>query len=153
MDMMNVWGRARGIVSIAQGLSTLDELLAAEAARQGRVVLADPEPEKGYFYRSDHFELAKSASPRSTSCSPAPEYLGQPDDFARRRRERYLAEDYHQPSDEVKVDWDLAGTVEDARLLFAVGHSLADSEAVPERKPGSEFAAVRAASRAAAARR
>lgn len=153
MDMMNVWGRARGIVSIAQGMSTLDELLAAEAARQGRVVLADPEPEKGYFYRSDHFELAKRGVPALHFLLPGAEYLGQPDDFARRRRERYLAEDYHQPSDEVKADWDLAGTVEDARLLFAVGHSLADSEAVPEWKPGSEFAAARAASRAAAARR
>lgn len=150
MDMMNVWGRARGIVSVAQGMSTLDELLAAEAARQGRVVLPDPEPEKGYFYRSDHFELAKLGVPSLHFLHPGAEYRGRPADFARRMRERYLAEDYHQPSDEVKADWDLTGTVEDARLLFAVGFALADGETYPDWKPGSEFAAARAASRATA---
>lgn len=148
MDMMNVWGRARAVVSIGHGMSTLDEILAAEAARQGRIVLPDPEPEKGYFYRSDHFELAKRGVPALHFLHPGAEYRDRPADFGRRLRDRYTAEDYHRPSDDVKDDWDLAGTVEDARLLFAVGLALADSVEVPAWKPGSEFRGIREAIRA-----
>ena len=70
MDIMNFWGRTKAIVLVGHGMTTLDEILAAEAAKQGRVVLPDPEPEKGYFYRSDHFELAKRG--RTRAALPAP---------------------------------------------------------------------------------
>lgn len=69
MDIMNFWGRAAAIVSIGHGMTTLDDLLAGAAAEQARVVLPDPEPEKGHFYRSDHIHLAR----RGTGAAfPAP---------------------------------------------------------------------------------
>ena len=103
MDIMNFWGRTKAIVSIGYGMSTLDELLAIEAARQGRIVLPDPEAEKGYFYRSDHFELAKLGVPALHFLHPGADYRDRPADYGQRMRDRYTAEDYHKVSDDVKA--------------------------------------------------
>jgi Zn-dependent M28 family amino/carboxypeptidase len=143
MDIMNFWGRTRAIVSVGYGMSTLDEVLAAEAAKQGRVVLPDPEPEKGYFYRSDHFELAKLGVPALHFLHPGAEYRDKPADYGQRMRDRYTANDYHKVTDEVKADWDLRGAVEDVDLLTAVGAVVANGTSYPRWKPGTEFKAVR----------
>ena len=145
MDIMNFWGRTKAIVSIGYGMTTLDELLAVEAARQGRIVLPDPEAEKGYFYRSDHFELAKQGVPALHFLHPGADYRDRPADYGQRMRDRYTAEDYHKVSDDVKADWDLSGAVEDAQLLFGVGLAVAQGSAYPDWKPGTEFRAIRAA--------
>jgi Zn-dependent M28 family amino/carboxypeptidase len=145
MDIMNFWGRTKAIVSIGYGMTTLDDLLAAEAAKQGRIVLPDPEAEKGYFYRSDHFELAKQGVPALHFLHPGADYRDRPPDYGQRMRDRYTAEDYHKVSDEVKPDWDLGGAVEDARLLFGLGLAVAQGSAYPEWNPGTEFRAIRAA--------
>jgi Zn-dependent M28 family amino/carboxypeptidase len=145
MDIMNFWGRTKAIVSIGDGMTTMDELLVAEAAKQGRIVLPDPEAEKGYFYRSDHFELAKQGVPALHFLHPGAEYRDKPPDYGQRMRDRYTADDYHKVTDEVKADWDLSGAVEDAQLLFGVGLAVAQGSAYPEWKPGTEFRAVRAA--------
>lgn len=145
MDIMNFWGRSKAIVSIGDGMTTMDELLATEAAKQGRIVLPDPEAEKGYFYRSDHFELAKQGVPALHFLHPGAEYRDKPADYGQRMRDRYTADDYHKVTDEVKADWDLSGAVEDAQLLFGLGLAVAQGSAYPEWRPGTEFRAVRAA--------
>jgi Zn-dependent M28 family amino/carboxypeptidase len=145
MDIMNFWGRTKAIVSIGYGMSTLEDLLVTEAAKQGRIVLPDPEAEKGYFYRSDHFELAKQGVPALHFLHPGAEYRDKPADYGQRMRDRYTADDYHKVTDEVKADWDLSGAVEDAQLLFGLGLAVAQGSAYPEWKPGTEFRAVRAA--------
>jgi Zn-dependent M28 family amino/carboxypeptidase len=145
MDIMNFWGRTKAIVSIGYGMTTLEDLLLAEAAKQGRLVLPDPEAEKGYFYRSDHFELAKQGVPAVHFLHPGADYRDRPADYGQRMRDRYTAEDYHKVSDEVKADWDLSGAVEDAQLLFRLGLAVAQGDTYPEWKPGTEFRSVRAA--------
>jgi Zn-dependent M28 family amino/carboxypeptidase len=145
MDIMNFWGRTKAIVSIGYGMTTLEDLLVAEAAKQGRIVLPDPEAEKGYFYRSDHFELAKQGVPALHFLHPGANYRDRPADYGQRMRDRYTAEDYHKVTDEVKADWDLSGAVEDAQLLFGAGLAVAQGRTYPEWKPGTEFRAVRAA--------
>jgi Zn-dependent M28 family amino/carboxypeptidase len=145
MDIMNFWGRTKAIVSIGYGMTTLDDLLVTEAAKQGRIVLPDPEAEKGYFYRSDHFELAKQGVPALHFLHPGADYRDRPPDYGQRMRDRYTAEDYHKVTDEVKADWDLSGAVEDAQLLFGAGLAVAQGSAYPEWKPGTEFRAIRAA--------
>jgi Zn-dependent M28 family amino/carboxypeptidase len=145
MDIMNFWGRTKAIVSIGHGMTTLEDLLVLEAAKQGRIVLPDPEAEKGYFYRSDHFELARQGVPALHFLHPGADYRDRPADFGQRMRDRYTAEDYHKPSDDIKADWDLSGAVEDAQLLFHVGLAVAQGPAYPEWKPGTEFRAIRAA--------
>jgi Zn-dependent M28 family amino/carboxypeptidase len=139
MDCMNLWGRTHAIVSIGEGSSTLDDLLAAAAREQGRVVMPDPEPEKGYFYRSDHFELMKKGVPALHFLHPGSDYVGKAPTYGAEKRAAYVAHDYHRVSDDVRADWDLEGAVEDARLLFEVGRRIAEGETVPQWREGSEF--------------
>lgn len=143
MDIPNPWGRTRSIVSVGFGQTTLEDILVREAARQGRTVRPDPEPEKGYFYRSDHFELARNGIPALTFLFPGADYVGKPADYGQRVRANYVANDYHKPTDEVKADWDLAGMVDDTRLLFRVSLQVANGDRWPEWNPGTEFRARR----------
>jgi Zn-dependent M28 family amino/carboxypeptidase len=146
MDGLNVWGRTRDVSVIGMGQSSLDDLARRFAQEQGRVLVPDAEPEKGYYYRSDHFELAKVGAPAFYAESGI-EFLGKPIGWGKTQRERYVAEDYHKPSDEVKEWWDLAGAVEDLELYFAMGRHLATSDEWPEWSEASEFRAARKASR------
>jgi Zn-dependent M28 family amino/carboxypeptidase len=143
MDMMNLWGRTRSVVSIGYGNTTLEDLLAEVAAAQGKTVRPDPEPEKGFFYRSDHLEFMKRGVPALTFLHSGADYVGKPEDYGPRKRREYTERDYHKPSDEVKPDWDMAGAVDDVRLLFQVGLRVAEGDKYPEWKPGTEFKARR----------
>lgn len=142
MDGVNQWGRTKDIVSVGYGNSTLDDLLSEAAARQGRTVKPDAEPEKGFFYRSDHFEFAKQGVPALYPDSGT-EYVGKTESYSQQKRDEYTARDYHKVSDEIKTDWDLSGAVEDLQLLFEVGHRVAEGDRYPEWKPGTEFKAKR----------
>jgi Zn-dependent M28 family amino/carboxypeptidase len=144
MDVINLWGPTRDIVSVGKGQSTLDDVLEAAAAEKGRVVVGDAEPEKGYFYRSDHFEFAKEGVP-ALDPKGGIDYLGKPAEFGRRIHDEYTERDYHKVSDEIKPGWDLTGAVLDLQLLMEVGLRVADSPQFPEWKPGSEFKARREA--------
>jgi Zn-dependent M28 family amino/carboxypeptidase len=142
IDVVNQWGRTRDIVVIGLGNSTLDDVLAEAARGQGRVLKPDAEPEKGFFYRSDHFEFAKQGVP-ALDTDVGTEYLGKPADYGMTKRVEYTTRDYHKVSDEVKPDWDLGGAVEDTVLLFEVGLRVAGGDRWPEWSPGTEFKARR----------
>lgn len=144
MDGLNTWGRTRDVIVIGLGNSTLDDVLAEAAKAQGRVLKPDAEPEKGFYYRSDHFEFAKQGVP-ALYTDNGTDYLGKPQEWAMRKREEYTKNDYHKPSDEVRDDWDLSGAVEDLRLLFEVGFRVAQARKWPEWKEGAEFKAKREA--------
>jgi len=150
MDAMNVLGKTSDIISVGLGSSTLDEIIIAEAKAQGRIVKPDAEPEKGFFYRSDHFPFAKEGVP-AFDPGDGTEYVGQSADWGMKMREKYTKEDYHNPSDEVKADWNLSGLVQDSQLCFMVGYRVANDPKLPEWKPGTEFKATREASLKAAA--
>jgi len=143
MDAMNPWGRTRSIVSLGAGQSSLEDVLARHAARQGRRVVPDPEPEKGYFYRADHLELARGGVPALSFLFPGTDYVHPDRGYGERVRAAYIRDDYHKPSDEVKADWDMAGIVDDTRLLFGVGLEVANGDTWPTWSPGSEFRARR----------
>lgn len=143
IDGINTGGRTKDVTVIGMGASELDDYIRAAAAEQGgRTLRPDPEPEKGYYYRSDHFNFAKQGVPALYAESGI-EYLGKPADYGMKLREKYVAEDYHKPSDEIKPDWDLSGAVEDLQLLLTVGYRVAETSKYPEWRPGSEFRAVR----------
>ncbi len=142
MDGLNQWGRARDVVVVGHGNSTLDDVLTEAASAQGRVIKPDAEPEKGFFYRSDHFEFAKQGVP-ALYTDDGTEFIGKPEGYGMQKRKEYTEMDYHKVSDEVKPDWDLTGAAEDMQLLFQVGYKVAQSEKWPEWKPGAEFKARR----------
>jgi Zn-dependent M28 family amino/carboxypeptidase len=145
MDGMNVHGLTRDIVQIGRGASTLDEIIEAVAKEQGRVVKTDPEPEKGLYYRSDHFEFAKRGVP-AFDPEEGVDFIGKPDGWGMEARRKYTAENYHKPSDTIKPDWDLSGAVQDCQLYFLVGYRIANDSRMPEWKTGAEFKAIRDAS-------
>jgi Zn-dependent M28 family amino/carboxypeptidase len=145
MDGLNPWGRTRDVESVGLGNSTLHDYLVEAARGQGRVVEPDSEPEKGYFYRSDHFEFAKLGVP-GLHAGSGDEYVGRPEGWGKAKRDEYTARDYHKPSDEMRDDWDLAGAVEDLLLFFTVGFNVANADEWPRWSAGAEFEAVRAAS-------
>ncbi len=151
MDGVNQWGRTSDVVIVGYGNSTLDDLLIQAATAQGRTVVPDPEPEKGFFYRSDHFEFAKEGVP-ALYTDAGVQYIGKPAGYGEQKRAEYTANDYHKPSDDVKPDWDLAGAIEDFALLFRVGYDVANTDVWPEWKPGTEFKAKRDAMMRAADR-
>ena len=142
MDGINVHGRTRDITLIGLGASELDDYARDAAGEQGRLIRADPEPEKGLYYRSDHFNFAKQGVP-ALDPDPGVDYLGKPPAFSEKVRHDYNERDYHQPSDVVRPDWDLTGAREDLKVFFAVGYRVAEAESFPQWKPGSEFKAKR----------
>jgi Zn-dependent M28 family amino/carboxypeptidase len=142
MDALNVNGRTKDLTIIGLGASDLDDYVQAAAREQGRVVRPDPEPEKGFYYRSDHFNFAKKGVP-ALHPDEGVEFIGKPASFGKELRDRYTADLYHKPQDEVRPDWDLTGLAEDATLLFAVGYRVAQADKYPEWKPGNEFKAIR----------
>jgi Zn-dependent M28 family amino/carboxypeptidase len=142
VDGVNQWGRTRDITVIGMGASDLDDYLRDAAARQGRMLRPDPESEKGFYYRSDHFNFAKKGVP-ALYTDTGIDFVGKPAEYSQQKRDEYTNRDYHAPSDEVKPDWDLAGAADDAQLLFLVGYNVANAARFPEWKPGNEFKAVR----------
>ena len=143
MDGVNQWGKTKDLTIVGYGNSTLDDVLGSVLASQGgRTIKPDPEPEKGFFYRSDHFEFAKQGVP-SLYIDSGTEYVGKDSAYSQQKRDEYTNNDYHKPSDQVKPDWDLSGAVEDLQALFQVGYRIAQTDRWPEWKPGTEFKARR----------
>lgn len=142
IDGMNLWGRTSDLTVIGFGASDLDDYLQTAAKEQGRTLIPDPESEKGFYYRSDHFNFAKVGVP-ALYVDDGVTFIGKPADYGQQKRDEYNRRDYHAPSDEVKPDWDLGGLAQDAKLLLAVGYRVAQAPTFPEWKPGNEFKAVR----------
>ncbi len=142
MDVLNTWGKTKDMTIIGLGNSTLDDTATAVLKEHGRTVVGDPDPGKGSFYRSDHFEFAKQGVP-ALDPDAGTDYIGKPPGYSKEKRDNYTENDYHKPSDEVKPDWDLSGAAEDLRVLFEIGDEVAQAPTFPEWKPGTEFKAKR----------
>jgi len=142
IDTVNAWGKTRDIEDLSDNNSTLDALLAAAATRNGRVMTSNSQPEKGSFYRADHFEFSKLGVP-SLYTGGGKDFIGKPAEFGQQKKDDYTAHHYHQVSDEVDPNWDLSGAVQDVDLLFEVGYQVANGDKFPEWKPGTEFKAKR----------
>ena len=142
MDGLNQWGKTSDYTVIGLGNSTLDDVLTDVLRTDNRTVRPDPESEKGLYYRSDHFEFAKQGVP-ALDVDAGVNFIGKDSTYGMKKRDEYTLHDYHQPSDEVKSDWDLSGAVDDTRVLFKVGYIVASNDAMPQWKTGTEFKAKR----------
>ena len=149
MDNLYAIGRTRDLTVIGYGASQLDEYLRRAAARQDRVLVPEPTPEKGFYYRSDHFNLAKHGVPmlytKAGIDSPA-----KGPGYGRAWLDDYVANRYHTPDDEYDPSWDVSGILQDLEVYFDVGLTLANEESWPNWRENSEFRAIRDASRRAA---
>jgi Zn-dependent M28 family amino/carboxypeptidase len=150
IDVMQRAGMSHDLEVVGFGNSTLDDLAGSILAKEGRVMVPEGDPEKGTFYRSDHFEFAKVGVPAFYTDSGL-DIVGQPAGYGRQRRDEYVANDYHKVTDEIKPWWDLRGAAQDADVLFQMGLELAQGDTWPEWKPGCEFKSRRDAMMAAAA--
>jgi Zn-dependent M28 family amino/carboxypeptidase len=127
---------------IGLGKSSLDTWVKGIAAAQGRTVKEDQFPDRGFFYRSDQFALARIGVP-AAYFDEGVEVIGKPEGWGKEQKEKFEATDYHQPSDEVKADWNLAGAVEDTQLCFYLGAKVANDPKAPAWNAGDEFEAAR----------
>jgi Zn-dependent M28 family amino/carboxypeptidase len=143
-DSGNIWGRTRDVTYVGKGKTTLDPLLDALAARQGRTVKPDQFPDRGYFYRSDQFSFARVGVP-GLYFNTGTNFIDRPAGWGREQIEHYERTNYHQPSDQIRPDWNLEGMVQDAQLGFAAGVQLANADQMPGWVPGDEFEAARKA--------
>ena len=142
MDALNIYGPMKDITVIGYGLSDLDRYIEAAAREQGRKVNPDPTPEKGSYFRSDHFPFAKQGIP-AVYPSGGVDHVKHGKEWTLAEKEKYTVEKYHKPSDEFDPNWDLSGAVDDLRLLFKVGYRLAMESAFPNWKEGTDYKMTR----------
>jgi Zn-dependent M28 family amino/carboxypeptidase len=142
MDGMNILGRTKDLTMIGLGKSSLDDWIHGIAALQGRKIVPDQFPDKGFFYRSDQFALARIGVP-AAYFDAGTDVVGKPAGWGKAQQEEWEAKHYHQPSDELRPEWNLSGAVEDAQLYLYLGLKVANETALPAWKPGDEFEAVR----------
>jgi Zn-dependent M28 family amino/carboxypeptidase len=142
MDALSWGGPTRDVSVIGFGASELEEYLAAAAKTQDRVLREEPTPEKGFFYRSDHFNFAKVGVP-ALYFKMGVEDRENGVEWARAKQAEFTLRDYHKPSDEWRPGTDLRGSLEDLELLYAVGARLAREKRFPQWYPTSEFRAAR----------
>jgi Zn-dependent M28 family amino/carboxypeptidase len=145
MDALGFIGRTRNVVVIGKGKSEMEDYLARAAAGQGRTVEAEPTPEAGYFYRSDHFPFAKRGVP-VLYAKAGQDSVANGLAWGTAQAEKYTADRYHKPGDQLDASIDFSGAAEDVQLFAQIGLELANSRAWPNWLPTAEFRAARDAS-------
>jgi len=145
IDVLQTAGPSRDVVLIGAGQSSLEQLLAREAAKQGRTVTPDAKPERGLAFRADHFPLAKRGVPAllMMAIGGGPDLVVGGREAGDRWVADYTARCYHKACDAWSADWNLLGAAQDVSLVYEMARDLADSRQWPTWNPGSEFGAVR----------
>ena len=138
MDGGNVLGRTRDLNVLGDTKSSLGPQLAALIRPQGMRITPEEFPERGSFYRSDHFAFAKIGVP-AVSVGEGNDFEGRPKGWGTQQAEDYTAHRYHQPADEYKPDWDLRGAVQLSNIVLSFTRTLAGSAAWPTWNKDAEF--------------
>jgi Zn-dependent M28 family amino/carboxypeptidase len=141
VDGLNIWGATHDVEFIGYGKNSLTALASSIAQSHGRRLEPDSGPDKGYFYRSDHFNFARIGVP-AAYFKAGKDFLDRPAD-RRRMKASYTAVHYHQPSDELAKWWKFDGAVLDVRLLLECMVTTANAAQAPTWTPGDEFEKLR----------
>jgi len=141
LDGMNVYGKTNDLVLVGYGRNGVSDVIEKVADERGRDVKPDAHPDKGYFYRSDHFSLAKKGIP-AVFPNSGNEFIDKPEDYAATVDSLQNA-NYHTVNDEINEYWDLAGMVQDVRLFFDAGYRIINDSEMQRWQQGDEFKQVR----------
>ncbi len=150
IDGGSIFGRTRDVTLVSMGKSSLDEVALAVAKSQGRTVVPDQFPDRGYYYRSDQFSFAKIGVP-ALFYSEGTDVIGHPAGWGREQHDQWELKQYHQPSDKLDGTWNFDGMIEDAQMDLMDGWLIAQADAMPSWNPGDEFEAARKRALSAAA--
>ena len=143
MDVLNAYDKTKDIVIVGAGQSELEDYLKEAAQKAGRYISFETHPEAGGYFRSDHFNFAKTGVPALYTSSGI-DVIGKGKEYGQKQEDEYREKHYHRPSDEYDPKtWTLAGGIEDLKLLFQVGKRLSFETKMVQWKPGSEFKAIR----------
>ncbi|MDH5608297.1 MAG: M28 family metallopeptidase [Cyclobacteriaceae bacterium] len=143
MDGVSSFGRMKDLTVIGYGQSEMDDMGKVYANKQGRYIKSDPDPGKGYFFRSDHFNFAKIGIPALYASGSYEAETGGVERI-QAETEDYLMNRYHKPADEFsEAHWQFGGILQDGELYYQVGQELANSDRWPKWKEGSEFKSIR----------
>lgn len=150
IDGGSIFGRTRDVTLVSMGKSSLDEVALAVAKSQGRTVVPDQFPDRGYYYRSDQFSFARIGVP-ALFYSEGTDVIGRPAGWGREQHDQWELKQYHQPSDKLDGTWNFDGMIEDAQMDLMDGWLIAQADAMPSWNPGDEFEAARKRALSAAA--
>jgi Zn-dependent M28 family amino/carboxypeptidase len=142
MDALSLAGPAKDITVIGGGKSELDGPLQDVVAAEGRYMTPDPTPEKGFYYRSDHFSFAKRGVPMF-NVDGGEDLVNGGREAGEAYSKDYTENRYHAPDDEYDPAWDWSGALADLRIYYRLGRALAESEDWPNWYQGDEFRAIR----------
>ena len=139
LDVMNLYGRTRDVSALGLDQSTLGKAFTAAAAAEGLEVSTNQEALlTGSYFRSDHFSLARVGVP-GTSIENGSSFVGRPEGWGREQKQKYTAERYHQPSDQMQPWFTYGGVVQQLRVTVRTAVSVANAAAQPVWSPTSEF--------------
>ncbi|MGF1586745.1 MAG: M28 family metallopeptidase [Bacteroidales bacterium] len=141
MDALNVYGPTNDIIAVGYGFSELDEYMKRHAADQNREVKPNPYPERGYYYRSDHFNMARKGVPMIYA-NGGSDFIGRDEEYKKMVSDDWAGR-YHRPSDEIHDLWNYEGIHQDLWLFYNIGKELANNDDFPDWAPESEFRAAR----------
>ena len=141
-DGGNFLGRTRDLTQVGAGKSSLDAIARALVEKQGRVLVPDQNPDKGYYYRSDQFSCAKIGVP-ALYFDEGTDYIGKPAGWGKQQHDAWTEHVYHQPSDQLNDSWNFDGMIEDATVGFEAGWLVAQADEMPAWNAGDEFEAAR----------
>lgn len=142
MDAMSPYGQTNDLVVVGYGMNELQSYLERAAAGQERTLVPEPTPEKGFYFRSDHFNFAKEGVP-ALYAEAGTDYVEGGMERGEQLESEYVAERYHKPADEYDPGWDLSGMVQNLELFYRVGNTIADSNAWPAWLEDVSFGAER----------
>lgn len=141
IDAINIWGKTKDVVCLGAERSTLEKDVEATAKAMGLVVRPDAFPEQGSFYRSDHFSFAKMGIP-ALSIDGGTEYIGKPATYGKEVADEFNKKHYHQPSDELRDDWNYEGAIQQGEFAVRLAQRLANALSMPVWNNGDEFEAA-----------
>ncbi len=143
MDALNIFGKTKDMTIVGFGNSKLDDYAVAVLKKHGRYAIPDPTPEKGGYFRSDHFSFAKVGVP-SLYLSKGVDNVEHGKEWGLAQDEKWIMENYHKPSDNYEPDkWNFDGMIDDIKIYFETGYELSILDKFPDWSPGFPFKSLR----------